>query len=122
MYVKHPSDRDGRNGAGFEKFAEHASNFTASRLFSAFCVLLVAAFVAVHALGMSLAAQLAAGDVMTAVTLLLLALLKNSERRAEYAIQRKLDALATAMLEEKEGRDRDARTALEEAIRAEEDL
>jgi low affinity Fe/Cu permease len=121
MRVKHPSDRDGGRG-GFEKFAEHASNFTASRVFSGLCVLLVLAFVAVHAFSLPLTAQLAAGDAMTAVTLLLLALLKNSERRAEYAIQRKLDALATALLEDKEGKDHDARTALEEAIRTEDDV
>jgi low affinity Fe/Cu permease len=36
---------------------------------------------------------------MTAVTLLLLALLKNAEVRAEHAIQRKLDAIARALLE-----------------------
>jgi low affinity Fe/Cu permease len=42
---------------------------------------------------------LAAGESMTAVTLLLLALLKNSEMRAEHAIQRKLDAIARALVE-----------------------
>ncbi|WP_051944152.1 hypothetical protein [Streptacidiphilus rugosus] len=67
MRVRHPSDRDGRGA--FEHLSEHASNFTASRLFMGLCVVLVVAFVAVHALGMSLEAQLAAGDAMTAVTL-----------------------------------------------------
>ncbi|MFE4621146.1 hypothetical protein ACFRJ7_34110 [Streptomyces sp. NPDC056747] len=34
------------------------------------------------------------------MTLLLLALLKNAERRADRAVQRKLDAIALALLEE----------------------
>ncbi|WP_420492729.1 hypothetical protein [Kitasatospora camelliae] len=57
---------------------------------------------------------------MTAVTLLLLALLKNAERRAEHAIQRKLDAIAAALLEQHPGMDGDAQRALREAIRMEE--
>ena len=47
---------------------------------------------------------------------LLLALLKNSELRAEHAVQRKLDAIAAAILEQREGKTSDAHAALEEAI------
>jgi low affinity Fe/Cu permease len=55
-------------------------------------------------------------DAMAAVTLLLVALLKNAERRAEHAVQGKLDRLAEAMLAErrKDG-DRGA-DQLEEAV------
>ncbi|MGP3979468.1 hypothetical protein ACTWQF_36780, partial [Streptomyces sp. 8N114] len=63
-----------------------------------------------------------AGDVLTSVNLLMLALLKNSERRAEDAIQRKLDAIAAAMLESQEGESHQARDSLREAIRLEEEL
>ena len=58
---------------------------------------------------------------MTAVTLLLLALLKNTERRAEHAIQRKLDAIAAALLEQGSGHTDKSVESLEEAIRMEED-
>ncbi|MFF0066252.1 hypothetical protein ACFYRC_32855 [Streptomyces sp. NPDC005279] len=54
--------------------------------------------------GLSLASQLFAGLRMTAVTLLLLALLKNSEFRAEQAIQRKLDAHCRSAARSAEGR------------------
>jgi len=46
----------------------------------------------------------------------LLALLKNSELRAEHAVQRKLDAIAAAILEQREGKTSEAHAALEEAI------
>ncbi|SOE06709.1 hypothetical protein SAMN06272765_7564 [Streptomyces sp. Ag109_G2-15] len=62
-----------------------------------FCLALVARMVIVHAAGFGTEWQVFAGDCMTAVTLLLLALLKNSELRAERAIQRKLDAIASAL-------------------------
>jgi low affinity Fe/Cu permease len=57
-----------------------------------------------------------AGDLMAAVTLLLLALLKNAERRAEAALQRKLDAIAAAMLEQHRGNETVAHDELAEAI------
>ena len=53
---------------------------------------------------------------MTAVTLLLVALLKNSELRSERAIQEKPDALATAMLEERRSGHDEAAPALHRAI------
>ncbi|MFE5773921.1 hypothetical protein ACFQ7O_36820 [Streptomyces sp. NPDC056485] len=104
MALQHPAERasEGRT-ARFEKLAELASNFTSSALFSLLCVLLVAGFVTVHLAGLPTEWQHLAGDAMAAVSLLLLALLKNSERRAEHAIQRKLDAIAAALLEQREG-------------------
>ncbi|MFK0232707.1 hypothetical protein [Streptomyces vinaceus] len=103
MALQHPAERtsEGRT-ARFEKLAELASNFTSSAVFSVLCVLLVAGFVTVHLAGLPTEWQHLAGDAMAAVSLLLLALLKNSERRAEHAIQRKLDAIAAALLERQE--------------------
>ncbi|WP_329485636.1 low affinity iron permease family protein [Kitasatospora sp. NBC_01246] len=122
MTLSHPAARsDGARGR-FERLAEAASNLTSSPAFSVFCVLLVAAFVAVHAAGLSTEWQILVGDTMTAITLLLLALLKNAERRAEHAIQRKLDAIAAALLEQNEGHEGEAHLALREAIRMEERL
>ncbi|MEU9175887.1 hypothetical protein AB0C90_03320 [Streptomyces sp. NPDC048550] len=122
MALQHPAERtsEGRT-ARFEKLAELASNFTSSAVFSLLCVLLVAGYVATHVAGLSTEWQHLAGDALGAVSLLLLALLKNSERRAEHAIQRKLDAIAAALLEQQEGKGK-AREDLESAIRMEERL
>ncbi|GAB7102650.1 hypothetical protein JCM4814A_09640 [Streptomyces phaeofaciens JCM 4814] len=119
MAVRHPAER----GKGrFERFAESASNMTSTPAFYVFCMLLVAFFLASHAAHLSVTQQMLAGDLMTSVTLLLLALLKNSERRAERAVQRKLDAIAAALLEQSESKTREAQKDLRRAIRMEEDL
>ncbi|MEU4213645.1 hypothetical protein AB0F13_27310 [Streptomyces sp. NPDC026206] len=102
MTVRHPSQRHGGRRGIFENFAEKASHFTSSRAFFAVCFVLVANFVAMHVAGLSVELELLAAGAMTSVTLLLLALLKNSELRAEHAIQRKLDAIARALLEDHE--------------------
>jgi low affinity Fe/Cu permease len=81
-----------------------------------------AAFVAVHVSGLALTWQLLIGDVMTPVNLLL-ALLKNSERRAEHAIQRKLDSIAAGLLDQHEGEHpEEAADELRKVIRMEEEL
>jgi low affinity Fe/Cu permease len=49
---------------------------------------------------------------MAAMTLLLVSVLKNSERRAERAMQLKLDAIASALLEDR-GHGLDGRTEAE---------
>ncbi|MFJ6785315.1 low affinity iron permease family protein [Streptomyces yangpuensis] len=117
MTFEHPAKKGGENELGrFEKFAELASNFTSSPLFSAFCVLLVAAFLVVHLAHLDTTWQHLVGDAMGAVALLLLALLKNSERRAEHAIQVKLDAIAAALLEQQEGEWGQAHKDLQKAI------
>ncbi|MCM1966527.1 MULTISPECIES: low affinity iron permease family protein [unclassified Streptomyces] len=121
MTFEHPAEkgRPGRLGR-FEKLAELASNFTSSALFSCLCVLLVAGFVTVHLFHLPMEWQHLAGDAMAAVSLLLLALLKNSERRAEHAIQRKLDAIANVLLEEQEGPRSKAHRDLAEVVGIEE--
>ncbi|MCM9082713.1 MULTISPECIES: hypothetical protein [Streptomyces] len=119
MAFEHPAKKGGQGRLGrFEKLAELASNFTSSPVFSVFCVLLVAGFVAVHLAHLDVSWQHLLGDAMGAVALLLLALLKNSERRAEHAIQRKLDAIAAALLEqgERQGEPGPAHKDLSKAI------
>ncbi|MCX4539505.1 hypothetical protein OOK52_02465 [Streptomyces sp. NBC_01565] len=123
MVFEHPAERqeDGQVGR-FEKLAELASNFTSSALFSLLCVALVAGFVVVHVAGLPVEWQHLAGDAMAAVSLLLLALLKNAERRAEHAIQRKLDAIAAVLLEQQQGEQRtQAQKDLQAAIRMDEE-
>ncbi|MER7663668.1 MULTISPECIES: low affinity iron permease family protein [unclassified Streptomyces] len=121
MTFQHPSDRDGDRRGWFSRLAENASNFTSSPAFFGFCLVLVAVVITTHALKLPIEWLMLTGETMTAVTLLLLALLKNSERRAEHAIQRKLDAIAAALLEVQEREPGEAVRSLQEAIRMEEE-
>ncbi|MEV6737973.1 hypothetical protein AB0N14_13960 [Streptomyces sp. NPDC051104] len=94
---------------------------TSSPLFFLICLAFVGFFTAAHAAHLPLELLLLAGESMTAVTLLLLALLKDSEMRAEHATQRKLDAIARALLDMNEDRDSRALRELKESIRMEEE-
>lgn len=116
MAAQHPTERGTPGPGRFDRVAQSASNFTSSPSFFAFCVVVVALWLATHVAGLSTEWQHLSGDAMAAITLLLLALLKNSELRAEHAVQRKLDAIAAAILEQREGKTSDAHAALEEAI------
>jgi low affinity Fe/Cu permease len=111
--TQHPTERGepGKRGR-FDHVAEAASNFTSSPLFFA----VVALWLGTHAAGLSTEWQHLAGDAMAAITLLLVALVKNSELRAEHAVQSKLDAIAAALLEQREGRTTEAHDDLERAI------
>jgi low affinity Fe/Cu permease len=123
MSLKHPVDRGGSDRRRpFDRFAQRASHFASSGLFFGFCVLLVLAWLGGYVFGAGSAYEQATGTALTAMTLLLIALLHNAELRAEHALQAKLDALATGMLEgiRQEGGDADA--MLEEAIGREEHI
>jgi low affinity Fe/Cu permease len=122
MTFRHPADRPGKGRGVFERLAEGASNFSSTPVFHGLCLALVAAFIAVKIAGVSLAWQLFVGELMTAVSLLLLALLKNSERRAEHAIQQKLNLLAAAMSAQDEGETNRAREDLRKVIGMEEEV
>ncbi|MFG3203564.1 low affinity iron permease family protein [Streptomyces sp. NPDC048192] len=121
MTFKNPVHRGGPRRGPFEQFAEYASNFTSSPVFFLLCLCLVGFFVAAHVAHLRLELLLLAGESMTAVTLLLLALLKNAEVRAEHAIQRKLDAIARALLEAHADDRSRAYEDLRNAIRMEEE-
>jgi low affinity Fe/Cu permease len=117
MSAQHPVQRGepGRRGR-FDRFAEHASNFTSSPAFFGLCLFLVVVWLAAYVLGLATEWQHLTGEALAAVALLLLALLKNSELRAEHAIQSKLDAIAAALLEQREGKTQEAHDDLERAI------
>lgn len=121
MTFKSPVHRGGPRRGRFEQFAEYASNFTSSPVFFLICLVLVGFFAAAHAAQLPVELLLLAGESMTAVTLLLLALLKNAEMRAEHAIQRKLDALARALVEMNRDDRSQAFEDLRNAIRMEEE-
>ncbi|MGW3173732.1 low affinity iron permease family protein [Streptomyces sp. NPDC001153] len=121
MTFKNPVHPGGIRRGRFEQFAEYASNFTSSPVFFLFCLLLVGFFAAAHVAHLRLELLLLVGESMTAVTLLLLALLKNAEMRAEHAIQRKLDAIAGALPAAHAEDGSQAFEELREAIRMEEE-
>jgi low affinity Fe/Cu permease len=123
MSLKHPVQRGepGRRG-GFDRLAQGASYFSSSPLFFLICLLLVLAWIAGYIFDAGSSYEQALGTALTATTLLLVALLKNAELRAEAAIQSKLDALATGMLEAIRNEGQDADPMLARAIRVDEQL
>jgi low affinity Fe/Cu permease len=115
---RHPAERGPEQERGrFEQLAEQASFLASSPPFFGICF----AAVIVWAVGLGLGADdrflTAISGAMTALTLALVALVKNAEMRSERAIQRKLDAIASALLEDRRGERRgDAESDLEDAI------
>src|SRR4051794_28855119 len=99
MTVQHPVQRGGEGRGFFDNASERASNLLSSPLFFALCVAMVVAWVLAYALHWSDHTKFFLGDLLGAVTLAIVALLKNAERRAEAALQFKLDAIAAALLE-----------------------
>ncbi|HEY4896644.1 MAG TPA: low affinity iron permease family protein [Solirubrobacteraceae bacterium] len=121
--LQHPIERgeQGRRGP-FDRLAQRASYFSSSPLFFILCMALVVAWLGGYALGASASYEQATGTALTAITLLLVALLKNAELRAEAAIQSKLDALATGMLEAIREEGQRADPMLERAIGIDEEI
>jgi low affinity Fe/Cu permease len=123
MSLKHPVERGEADSRGpFDRLAQRASYFSSSPAFFAICLLLVGAWIAGFVLGASARYEQAMGTALTAITLLLVALLKNAELRAEAAVQSKLDALATGMLEAIRHEGQEADPMLERAIGIDEQL
>ncbi|MGI8803194.1 MAG: low affinity iron permease family protein [Solirubrobacteraceae bacterium] len=103
MTTKHPADRGGEGRGRFERVAERASNLASSPAFFAVCSALVLVWALSYALNLPDQVRTFLGALLNAVTLALVALIKNAERRAEHAIQVKLDANARALLETTDG-------------------
>jgi low affinity Fe/Cu permease len=116
MTTKHPVERGSEGRNPFDRISERASNLLSSPLFFALCIAMVVAWVLAYVLGWSSDMRFFLGDLLGAVTLAIVALLKNAERRAESALQFKLDAIAMALLEMQRGVDEGAADDLERAI------
>ena len=93
--LEHPAEQERTR---FDAIAEQASNATSTPVFFGLVVLLGGAWVASYALGASDAVKHFLEGAMAFLSLVLVAILKNSERRAEGAVHLKLDALLAAEL------------------------
>jgi len=88
----------------FDRFAEAASDFVSEAAFFLGCVFLVVIWVPSYfVFGDIDTWQLVINTATTIVTFLLVALLQNSQRRNELAMNAKLDALADGLADLMEG-------------------
>lgn len=94
-----PADRGrGRGRTVFDGFAEGVTRVVSSAYFFASCIAAVVAWALFGPpLGFSNTWQLVINTATTIVTFLMVAVLQNSSRRGEKAIQHKLDAIADAL-------------------------
>lgn len=94
-----PSDVSEKLGL-FDRFAGAASSFASRAWFFAICVLLVLVWAPSYFLiGTVDTWQLIINTITTIVTFLMVALLQNSQTRADAAVQDKLNAIAAALAE-----------------------
>jgi low affinity Fe/Cu permease len=114
--LQHPADRIENRRGRFDQFAERASFLVSSPLFFVVCAMLVLAWAIGLVVGASDRFVAASAGGMSALTLILVAVLKNSELRTERALHTKLDAIASSLLEERRGHEGDAEEQLERSI------
>jgi low affinity iron permease len=90
--------RHRKRSSVFDRFAEAASEHVSHATFFLACLLLVVLWLPSYFIFRDLNTwQLVINTATTIVTFLLVALLQNSQRRSDQAIQTKLDALADGM-------------------------
>lgn len=83
--------------SGFDSFAESASKIASRAPFFAFCVLLIVLWAPSIAFLKLDTWQLIINTLTTIITFLMVALLQNSQMRADQAVQRKLNAIADGL-------------------------
>jgi low affinity Fe/Cu permease len=82
----------------FDRFAGHAAQLASRAWFFAFCVVLILIWAPSIALIRSIDTwQLIINTATTIITFLMVALLQNSQTRADMAVQHKLNALADGL-------------------------
>jgi low affinity Fe/Cu permease len=82
----------------FDRFASSANQFVSRALFFSLCLVLVVVWLPSYFLFNSVDTwQLIINTVTTIVTFLLVALLQNTQTRADAAIQQKLNAIADGL-------------------------
>ncbi len=114
--LQHPADRTEDRRGRFDQFAERMSFLASSPVFFVLCAAIVATWAVGLAVGASDRFVAATAGLMSAVTLILVAVLKNSELRTDRALHTKLDAIASSLLEERRGHQGDAEDQLERSI------
>jgi low affinity Fe/Cu permease len=121
---KHPAERtEGTTRGYFEHLAEYGSFFASSPFFFGLCLAVILVWAGGLLLGASDRFEAAMSGLVAVLTLVLVALLKNAEMRSELAIQRKLDAIASALLQGQRGEeDGSSEQDLEEAIGLHEEI
>ncbi|MEU8005914.1 low affinity iron permease family protein [Catellatospora sp. NPDC049111] len=105
-----PSSVSGKDMSMFDHFAEAASNFASKAWFFALCVLLILVWApSIVFIGTVDTWQLIINTATTIVTFLMVALLQNSQTRANEAVQHKLNAIADGLadLMEAQGEDKE---------------
>ena len=122
--LTHPADRtEGIERGRFERLAEYGSFLASSPFFFFVCLLVILAWVVGLIVGASDRFEVALAGLISALTLVLVALLKNAELRSERAIQQKLDAIASSLLQDRRGGDHGgSERDLEEAIGVHEEI
>jgi low affinity Fe/Cu permease len=92
-----PSEVSSRVGF-FDRFAGHAAQLASRAWFFAFCVLLILLWApSIAVIGSIDTWQLIINTATTIVTFLMVALLQNSQTRADQAVQHKLNAIADGL-------------------------
>jgi hypothetical protein len=92
-----PSDIDGQVSV-FDRFADGVSRFTSRAWFFALCVLIVVLWApSFFLVGTIDTWQLIINTLTTIVTFLLVALLQNTQKRSDDAVQQKLNAIAQGL-------------------------
>ena len=121
---RHPADRtEGLERGWFERLAEAGSFLAGSPFFFAICLVVIVVWMVGLIVGASDRFEIATSGLVSVLTLVLVALLKNAELRAERAIQQKLDAIASSLLQDTRGGDKAASERdLEQAIGIHEEI
>ncbi|HEX2053116.1 MAG TPA: low affinity iron permease family protein [Actinomycetota bacterium] len=92
------TDRGNRQRTMFDQFAERSSELVSRTPFFVFCVALVVLWLPTYPLAGNFDTwQLLINTPTTILTFLLVAILQNSQRRTEIAMQEKLNALADGL-------------------------
>jgi hypothetical protein len=95
--VTMPTEVSSRVGF-FDRFAGHAAKLASRAWFFAFCVLLILIWApSIAVIGSVDTWQLIINTATTIITFLMVALLQNSQTRADQAVQHKLNALADGL-------------------------
>lgn len=93
-----PSSVSGKDMSPFDHMAEAASNFASKAWFFALCVLLILVWApSILFIGSVDTWQLIINTATTIITFLMVALLQNSQTRANEAVQHKLNAIADGL-------------------------